>query len=62
MCNSFEPTSKITVNHTVIILHLFKLSGEDKFRVLTRSFYRSFHGCLVVFDVSDRSSFEEVCW
>jgi Ras-related protein Rab-18 len=36
------------------------LSRKEKFRSLTASYYRGTHGIVVVFDVSDRQSFENV--
>lgn len=36
------------------------LKKKEKFRSLTSSYYRGTHGIVVVFDVTDRSSFENV--
>jgi Ras-related protein Rab-1A len=44
--------------HTVK-LQIWDTAGQDRFRSITSSYYRGAHGVLVVFDVGDRSSFED---
>jgi len=41
-------------------LSIWDTAGQEKFRSLTASYYRGTHGIVVVFDVSDRQSFENV--
>jgi small GTP-binding protein len=43
-----------------IKLHLVDSAGQERFKTLTRQYYRSANGCLLVYDVSDRSSFEHI--
>jgi Ras-related protein Rab-1A len=37
-------------------------AGQERFRTITRSFYRGCHGIALVFDVTSRKSFESVSW
>mmetsp|Transcript_54596 Transcript_54596/g.82699 ORF Transcript_54596/g.82699 Transcript_54596/m.82699 type:complete len:198 (-) Transcript_54596:55-648(-) len=41
-------------------LSIWDTAGQEKFRSLTSSYYRGTHGIIVVFDVNDRTSFENV--
>ncbi|NXC33871.1 RAB42 protein, partial [Campylorhamphus procurvoides] len=41
-------------------LQLWDTAGQERFRSITRSFYRSAAGVLLVFDLTDRASFERV--
>ncbi|XP_068773431.1 ras-related protein Rab-42-like [Struthio camelus] len=41
-------------------LQLWDTAGQERFRSITRSFYRSAAGVLLVFDVTNRASFEHV--
>ena len=55
-------TSKmITVNDEVIKLIVCDTAGMEIFHNFTSDYYKGACGCLVVFDISDRLSFERVC-
>ncbi|XP_050765655.1 LOW QUALITY PROTEIN: ras-related protein Rab-42 [Gymnogyps californianus] len=41
-------------------LQLWDTAGQERFRSITRSFYRSAAGVLLVFDLTNRASFEHV--
>eukprot|EP01130_Rhizamoeba_saxonica_P012368 TRINITY_DN51_c1_g1_i1.p1 TRINITY_DN51_c1_g1~~TRINITY_DN51_c1_g1_i1.p1 ORF type:complete len:200 (-),score=44.70 TRINITY_DN51_c1_g1_i1:45-644(-) len=41
-------------------LQIWDTAGQERFRTITHSFYRSAQCCLVVFDVTNRESFESV--
>lgn len=45
---------------TVIKLQIWDTAGQDRFRSVTRSYYRGAVGCLVVFSLCDRASYEQV--
>nr|XP_025870258.1 LOW QUALITY PROTEIN: ras-related protein Rab-42 [Vulpes vulpes] len=44
-----------------IKLQLWDTAGHERFRCITRSFYRNVVGVLLVFDVTNRKSFEHIC-
>ncbi|NWX52494.1 RAB42 protein, partial [Steatornis caripensis] len=41
-------------------LQLWDTAGQERFRSITRSFYRSAAGVLLVFDITNRASFEHI--
>lgn len=43
-------------------LNLWDVTGHDRFRSVVRSYYRGAHGCLLVCDQSDRTSFKELTY
>ncbi|GFO04602.1 ras-related protein rab-1b [Plakobranchus ocellatus] len=43
-------------------LQLWDTAGQDRFRTIVASFYRGAEGLVVVYDITDRSSFEKVTW
>lgn len=45
---------------SVVKLQIWDTAGQDRFRSVTRSYYRGAVGALVVFSVADRSSYEAV--
>ena len=41
-------------------LQLWDTSGQEKFRSITRCYYRSAAGCVLMFDITNRISFENM--
>eukprot|EP00794_Sanderia_malayensis_P000287 gene287-913_t len=41
-------------------LQLWDTAGQERFKSITRSYYRNCAGCLVVYDITNRESFEHV--
>lgn len=54
------------VRHTVkkdgedVVLQIYDTMGQERYKSLTRPFYRGAHGCLVCFDVQRGDSFDNV--
>lgn len=48
------------IDGSVVKTQIWDTAGQERFRVITSSYYRGSHGVMVVYDVSDRTSFEHV--
>ena len=50
----------IELQSKTIKLQIWDTAGQERFRTLTSSYYRGAHGIIIVYDVTDRDSFENV--
>lgn len=50
----------ISLNDQVIKMQIWDTAGQDRFRTLTSSYYRGAHGIIIVYDVTNRDSFDNV--
>lgn len=44
----------------IIRMQIWDTAGQDRFKTISRTFYRGVHGCALVFAVDDAESFERV--
>mmetsp|Transcript_40337 Transcript_40337/g.128185 ORF Transcript_40337/g.128185 Transcript_40337/m.128185 type:complete len:206 (+) Transcript_40337:152-769(+) len=51
---------QITIENKQIKLHIWDTAGLESFRALTRSYYRGACGALLVYDITNRDSFNHV--
>ncbi|EDR22979.1 hypothetical protein, conserved [Entamoeba dispar SAW760] len=69
--NTFEPVyistvgvdfkpKVIKVGNKTVKMQLWDTAGQDRFRNITASYYRGTQGVLIVYDVTDRASFDKV--
>lgn len=47
-------------NNTQAKLTIWDTSGDEKFRAITRQYYKNTHGVILVYDVTNRSSFDRI--
>ncbi|XP_041350189.1 ras-related protein RABD2a-like [Gigantopelta aegis] len=47
-------------NGKIVRLQIWDTAGQERYRSLTSSYYRGAHGCIIMFDVTNKSSFENV--
>jgi small GTP-binding protein len=52
-------TKYIDIEGTHVKLQIWDTAGQEKFRSITRAYYRGAHGILVVFDISRRDTFNQ---
>lgn len=53
----------INMNENILIpvkLQIWDTSGQERFKTITSSYYRGSHGIIVVYDITDRESFNDV--
>jgi len=69
--DSFSPTFITTIgidfkiktvclDNTVVKLQIWDTAGQERFRTITTSYFRGAQGILLVYDVCDRGSFENI--
>eukprot|EP01122_Echinamoeba_exundans_P003408 TRINITY_DN13513_c0_g1_i1.p1 TRINITY_DN13513_c0_g1~~TRINITY_DN13513_c0_g1_i1.p1 ORF type:complete len:326 (+),score=48.95 TRINITY_DN13513_c0_g1_i1:614-1591(+) len=51
-CSPFAPS--------IVHLQLWDTAGQERFRALGRYYFKDAHGCALVFDINNRSSFDEI--
>lgn len=50
----------VTIDGKQVKLQIWDTAGQEKFRSITRSYYRGAAGCLLVYDITRRDTFEHV--
>jgi Ras-related protein Rab-1A len=50
----------IKQNDKIIKLQLWDTAGQERFRTITTSYYRGSHGILIIYDITDRVSFNNI--
>ena len=50
----------VTIASKIVKIQIWDTAGQDRFRTIVTSYYRGAHGALVLYDVTDRNSFDHV--
>jgi len=53
-------TKNLTIEGKTVQLQVWDTAGQERFRTITSSFYRGAHGIIVVYDIADQTSFNNV--
>ena len=44
---------------SLVFVHIYDTAGQEKFKAITESYYKKADCCLLVYDITNRKSFEE---
>jgi small GTP-binding protein len=50
----------LVLDGKIVKLQLWDTAGQERFRTIASSYYRGAHGIIIVYDVTDKTSFENV--
>jgi Ras-related protein Rab-1A len=50
----------VELDNKVIKLQIWDTAGQERFRTITSSYYRGAHGVIIVYDITDQESFQNV--
>eukprot|EP01060_Flectonema_neradi_P032502 TRINITY_DN517_c2_g1_i1.p1 TRINITY_DN517_c2_g1~~TRINITY_DN517_c2_g1_i1.p1 ORF type:complete len:214 (+),score=32.72 TRINITY_DN517_c2_g1_i1:53-694(+) len=50
----------VEMNNKTIKLMIWDTAGQERFRTLTSAYYRGAHGIILVYDITDRNSFDHL--
>jgi len=53
-------TKNVTIDGKTVQLQVWDTAGQERFRTITSSFYRGAHGIIVVYDIADQATFNNV--
>jgi len=53
-------TLRSKIYHQLFRLQIWDSAGQERFKAITRSYYKGAHGVVVVYDICNRTSFEKV--
>lgn len=53
-------TKKVNINDKIIKMQFWDTTGQERYRAITSSYYRGVHGIVLVFDISNYASFENI--
>ena len=64
---SFKPTigadfanREVKLNDRTVVLQIWDTAGQERFQSLSNAFYRGADCCVIVYDVTDRASFDQI--
>merc|ERR1711935_1008256 len=64
---SFLPTigvdfkiKNVDVNDKVVKLHIWDTAGQERFKTITATYYKGAHGIILVYDITDRNTFNDI--
>jgi Ras-related protein Rab-1A len=61
-CGVDFETKTYKINDKVVKVQLWDTAGQERFKTITRQYYRGAMGVVVVYDITDRKSFQRLDW
>jgi len=55
-------TKKIEIDGKAVTMQIWDTAGQERYESLGSAFYRGADACVLTFDVTNRESFERLCW
>ena len=53
-------SKQVEIDERLIKLQIWDTAGHEKFRTITTSYYKSAHAIIILYDITDLSSFEHI--
>ncbi|KAI0248554.1 small GTPase superfamily, partial [Lactifluus subvellereus] len=53
---------KLDVKGRKVVLNIWDTAGDERLRAITSSYYRGTQGIIIVYDVTNRESFDTIAW
>jgi len=53
-------TKQFTIKNNIIKTQIWDTAGQERYRTITSSFYKGVKGCLLVYDITKKESFENI--
>jgi Ras-related protein Rab-1A len=50
----------VQVDNMAVKLQVWDTAGQERFKSISQAYYRNSHGCVAVYDICSRSSFESI--
>lgn len=60
MSNFSKKIRTIDIDGTTVKLQIWDTAGQERFRTITSSYYRGAHGIIVVYDITNQETFNNV--
>ena len=55
-----DPRGKENKSNMEVRLQIWDTAGQEKLRSMSRTYYKEIHGCLLIFDLTNKDSFHDV--
>ncbi|KAL4447022.1 hypothetical protein ABPG74_013874 [Tetrahymena malaccensis] len=49
-----------TVDNKIVKLNIWDTAGQERFDAIIKAYYKGIHACIIVFDLTDRQTFQDV--
>jgi Ras-related protein Rab-1A len=50
----------LKVDNKVVKMQIWDTAGQERFRSISHAYYRNSHGCIAIYDIANRASFEQI--